>query len=57
MRRPLVRSADRSSKLEIPAYEHFASTEVLGRLAMDKMLAKLSIGHYRVGLEPVGEKV
>lgn len=57
VRRPRVRSADRSSELEIPAYEHFASTEVLGRLAMEKMLAKLSTRRYRVGLEPVGEKV
>jgi hypothetical protein len=52
-----VRSADRSRELEVPAYEHFASTEVLGRLAMEKMLAKLSTRRYRVGLEPVGSKV
>ncbi len=57
VRRPRVRSADRSRELEVPAYEHFASTEVLGRLAMEKMLAKLSTRRYRVGLEPVGSKV
>ena len=57
VRRPRARSADRSRELEIPAYEHFASAEVLGRLAMEKMLAKLSTRRYRVGLEPVGEKV
>ena len=57
VRRPRVRSADKSRELEIPAYEHFASTEVLGRLALEKMLAKLSTRRYRVGLEPVGNKV
>ena len=57
VRRPRARSADRSRELEIPAYEHFASAEVLGRLAMEKMLTKLSTRRYPVGLEPVGEKV
>jgi putative transposase len=57
IRRPRVRSADRARELEIPAYEHFSSTEVLGRLAMEKMLAKLSTRRYRVGLEPVGTEV
>lgn len=57
VRRPRVRSADKSRELEIPAYEHFASSEVLGRLALEKMLAKLSTRRYRFGLEPVGEKV
>ena len=57
VRRPRVRSADRTRELEIPAYEHFSSTELLGKLAMEKMLAKLSTRRYRFGLEPVGEKV
>ncbi len=57
VKRPRVRSADKSRELEIPAYEHFASSEVLSRLALEKMLAKLSTRRYRVGLEPVGEKV
>ena len=57
IRRPRVRSADRTRELEVPAYEHFSSTEVLGRLAMEKMLAKLSTRRYRVGLEPVGVEV
>jgi transposase-like protein len=35
----------------------FSSTEVLGRLAMERMLAGLSTRRYRVGLEPVGEKI
>ena len=41
----------------MPAYEHFSSTEVLSRLAMEKMLAKLSTRRYRSGLEPVGKRV
>ena len=41
----------------MPAYEHFSSTEVLSRLAMEKMLAKLSTRRYKSGLEPVGERV
>ena len=57
VRRPRVRSADGACELPVPAYEHFSSTEVLSRLAMDKMLAKLSTRRYRSGLEPVGERV
>jgi transposase-like protein len=40
----------------VPAYELFSSTEVLGRMALDRMLAGLSTRHYRVGLEPVGTR-
>jgi len=57
VRRPRVRSADNARELEIPAYTHFSSTEVLGQLALEKMLAKLSTRRYRAGLEPVGERV
>ena len=57
VRRPRVRSADKTHELPVPAYEHFASTEVLSRLALEKMLAKLSTRRYTLGLEPVGEKV
>jgi len=52
-----VRSADGVRELAVPAYEHFSSTEVLSRLAMEKMLAKLSTRRYKSGLEPVGERV
>jgi len=57
VRRPRVRSTDGSGEVEIPAYEHFSSTEVLGQLAMEKMLAKLSTRRYKLGLEPVGTAV
>jgi putative transposase len=55
--RPRVRAADGSGELSVPAYELFSSTEVLGRMAMERMLAGLSTRRYSVGLEPVGEQV
>ncbi len=58
VQRPRVRAADGSGELPVPSYELFTSTEVLGRLAMEKMLAGLSSRRYGpVGLEPVGEQV
>src|SRR5665213_2337578 len=57
VRRPRVRSTDGSGEVAIPAYEHFSSTEVLGAMAMEKMLAKLSTRRYTLGLEPVGTAV
>ncbi len=41
----------------MPAYEVFNGTELLGRMAMEKMLAGLSTRRYPVGLEPVGQQV
>lgn len=57
IRRPRVRTADRSEEIPLKSYELFSSTEVLGRLTMEKMLAKLSTRRYRSGLEPVGKAV
>ncbi len=54
--RPRVRAADGSGELAVPAYELFNSTELLGKMAMEKMLAGLSTRRYPVGLEPVGEQ-
>jgi putative transposase len=53
--RPRVRAADGSGELAIASYELFTSTEILGKMAMEKMLAGLSTRRYPVGLEPVGE--
>ena len=39
-----------------PPMSTFSSTEVLGQMAMEKMLAKLSTRRYKLGLEPVGER-
>ncbi len=57
VRRPRVRSADGAEEVAVPTYELFASTEILGRLAMERMLAKLSTRRYGAGLEPVGETI
>lgn len=55
--RPRVRATDGSGELPIPSYELFTSTEILGKMAMEKMLAGLSTRRYPVGLEPVGQKI
>jgi transposase-like protein len=55
--RPRVRAADGSGELHLPSYDLFSSTEVLSRLAMEKMLAGLSSRRYTAGLEPAGEAV
>jgi putative transposase len=57
VRRPRVRAADGSGEVAVPSYQLFAGTEVLGRMAMERMLAGLSTRRYRHGLEPVGETI
>ncbi len=57
VQRPRVRAVDGSGELKVPAYELFSGTEVLGRMAMERMLAGLSTRRYGVGLEPVGRAV
>jgi hypothetical protein len=57
VRRPRVRTVDRTAEVGVPAYELFASTELLGELALERMMAKLSTRRYRAGLEPVGRAV
>ena len=55
--RPRVRAADGSGELPVLSYELFSSTEILGKMAMERMLAGLSTRCYPVGLEPVGGQV
>jgi len=57
VQRPRMRGADGAGELPVASYELFSSTEVLGRMAMQRMLAGLSTRRYRTGLEPVGTKV
>lgn len=57
VRRPRVRAVDGTGELPISTYELFASTEIMGAMALEKMLARLSTRRYPVGLEPVGEKI
>ena len=57
VRRPRARAADGSGEMPVPAYELFAGTDLLGEMAMSRMLGKLSCRRYPVGLEPVGAEV
>jgi len=60
VRRPRVRAVDGSGatrELPVASYEVFNDTEVLGRKAMEQMLAGLSTRRYGVGLEPIGDQV
>src|SRR6266487_1685949 len=57
VKRPRVRAADGSGELPVAAYELFSGTEILGRLALERMLGGLSTRRYPVGLEPVGTQV
>ncbi len=54
--RPRMRATDGTGEVAVPSYELFSDTEVLGRMALERMLAGLSTRRYRVGLEPVGER-
>lgn len=57
VRRARVRTADRTAELPVASYELFSSTEILDRMALERMLAKLSTRRYRAGLESVGVQV
>ena len=56
VRRPRMRATNGSGELPVASYELFSGTEVLGRMAMERMLAGLSTRRYPVGLEPVGQR-
>jgi putative transposase len=53
--RPRVRAADGSGELHLPSYDLFSGTEILGKMALEKMIAGLSSRRPPAGLEPVGE--
>ncbi len=57
IRHPRVRTADRRSEVPLSTYDVFSSTELLGKMAMDRMLAKVSTRRYHIALEPVGKAV
>jgi putative transposase len=46
-----------AGELRLPSYGLFSSTEILGQMALEKMLAGLSSRRYRAGLEPAGQAV
>src|SRR5687768_11376320 len=56
IQRPRMRAVDGSGELPVACYELFSSTEVLGRMALERMLAGLSTRRYPVGLEPIGAR-
>jgi putative transposase len=56
MTRPRMRAVDGSGELPVASYELFSGTEVLGRMALERMLGGLSTRRYPVGLEPVGAR-
>ena len=55
--RPRMRTPDGAAEVPVPSRELFSQTEVLGRMAMRRMLAGLSTRGYRAGLEPIGQRV
>jgi len=57
VRRPRVRSADGTGEVAVSTYQAFASTELLGQLALERMLAKLSCRRSPAGLEPIGAQL
>jgi putative transposase len=55
--RPRMRALDGSGELPVASYELFSDTEVLGRMALERMLSGLSTRRYPAGLEPVGAHI
>ena len=55
--RPRVRAVDGTGELPVPAYELFNGTELLGKMAMERMLTGVSTRRYPAALEPVGHSV
>ena len=54
--RPRMRAIDGSGELPVASYELFSDTEILGRMALDRMLAGLSTRRYPAALEPIGAR-
>jgi len=54
--RPWMRAVEGSGELPVASYELFSDTEMLGRMAMERMLDGLSTRRYPVGIEPVGQR-
>jgi putative transposase len=55
--RPRVRAVDGSGELHLPSYDLFSSADILGQMALERMLAGLSSRRYPAGLEPVGTAI
>ena len=57
VRRPRVRASDGTGEVPVGTYEVFNGTELLGKMAMERMLAGVSTRRYPTALEPVGQSV
>jgi putative transposase len=55
--RPRMRAVEGTGELPVPACEVSSDTEILGRMAMERMLAGLSTRRYLIRLQPVGARI
>ncbi len=55
--RPRVRAVDGTGEVAVPAYQLFNGTELLGRMALERMMVGVSTRRYPAALEPVGQGV
>ena len=46
---------DGSGEVELATYKHFNTEDLLGEMALERMVAGLSTRNYSAGLEPVGD--
>jgi putative transposase len=53
--RPRARYLDGSGEVELQTYKHFSTEDLLGAMALERMVAGLSTRNYSAGLEPVGD--
>jgi putative transposase len=56
VKRPRARTVDGGSELSLQSYEHFAARDLLGRVALERMLAGVSTRKYSRCQDPVGEQ-
>jgi putative transposase len=56
VKRPRVRTADGESEISLGTYEHFADRDLLGRAALERILAGVWTRKYRRCQEPAGEQ-
>ena len=52
-RRPRVRAVNGSGELAVSTHELFSATEILGQIALERMLSGLTTCRHGVGLEPI----
>ncbi|CAN5781444.1 IS256-like element ISRba9 family transposase [soil metagenome] len=53
--RPRARYLNGSGEVELQTYKHFSTEDLLGEMALERMVAGLSTRNYGAGLEPVGD--